>query len=149
MLLCHGGDSFSPSLISGFDQDEHIAKLTNMIKPDVFVPGNHEFDFGRDVYFPRMQEVNFPFFAANLRRADGTPVQGMQDYQIFTLGGIKVGVTSLALAATPHMSQSGDLVFAPELETLRNETKTLRAAGAEFVVCVAHTDHAVDNEIVR
>jgi 5'-nucleotidase/UDP-sugar diphosphatase len=47
------------------------------------------------------------------------------------------------------MSQSGDLVFAPELETLRNEAKTLRAAGAEFVVCVAHTDHAMDNEIVR
>ena len=149
MLFCHAGDSFSPSLISGFDQGEHIVKLTNMIKPDVFVPGNHEFDFGTDVYFRRMREANFPFFAANLRRADGTPVAGMQDHQIFTLGGIKVGVTSLALAATPHMSQSGDLVFAPELETLRSETQTLRAAGAQFVVCVAHTDRAMDNEIVR
>ena len=39
MLFCHAGDSFSPSLISGFDQGEHIVKLTNMIKPDVFVPG--------------------------------------------------------------------------------------------------------------
>ena len=77
MLFCHAGDSFSPSLISGFDQGEHIVKLTNMIKPDVFVPGNHEFDFGTDVYFRRMREANFPFFAANLRRADGTPGPGM------------------------------------------------------------------------
>ena len=77
MLFCHAGDSFSPSLISGFDQGEHIVKLTNMIKPDVFVPGNHEFDFGTDVHFRRVHGANFPFFAANLRRADGTPGPGM------------------------------------------------------------------------
>ena len=67
MLFCHAGDTFSPSLISGFDQGEHIVRLTNMIKPDVFVPGNHEFDFGKDVYFKRMAEAQFPFFGANMR----------------------------------------------------------------------------------
>ncbi len=50
MLFCHAGDTFSPSLMSGFDQGAHIIELTNMIKPDVFVPGNHEFDFGKDIY---------------------------------------------------------------------------------------------------
>jgi 5'-nucleotidase/UDP-sugar diphosphatase len=149
MLFCHAGDSFSPSLMSGFDQGEHIVTLTNMIKPDVFVPGNHEFDFGTDVYFQRMKEANYPFFAANMRQADGSPIPGMQDNEIIELGGVKVGVTSLALAATPQMSQSGDLVFKPELETLRTETAALRKAGAEFIVCVAHTDRAMDYEIVR
>ena len=48
MLFCHAGDTFSPSLMSGFDQGAHIVELTNLIKPDVFVPGNHEFDFGKD-----------------------------------------------------------------------------------------------------
>ena len=38
MLFCHAGDTFSPSLMSGFDQGAHIVELTNMIKPDVFVP---------------------------------------------------------------------------------------------------------------
>jgi len=54
MLFAHAGDTFSPSLMSGFDQGAHIVELTNMVKPDVFVPGNHEFDFGKDVYFKRM-----------------------------------------------------------------------------------------------
>ena len=83
---------------------------------------------------------------------DWAPAQlplDMESRRIFTLGGIKVGVTSLALAGTPHMSQSGDLVFQPELETLRAETRALREAGAEFLVCVAHTDRTMDNEIVR
>ncbi|CAM5777104.1 multifunctional 2',3'-cyclic-nucleotide 2'-phosphodiesterase/5'-nucleotidase/3'-nucleotidase [Labrys miyagiensis] len=149
MLFCHAGDCFSPSLMSGFDQGEHIVTLTNMIRPDIFVPGNHEFDFGTDVYFQRMKEANFPFFAANMRQADGTSIPGMQDHTIVELGGIRVGVTSLALAATPQMSQSGNLVFKPEMETLRAETAALRKAGADFVVCVAHTDREMDNEIVR
>ncbi|MBP0581389.1 bifunctional metallophosphatase/5'-nucleotidase [Labrys sp. LIt4] len=149
MLFCHAGDCFSPSLMSGFDQGEHIVALTNMIRPDIFVPGNHEFDFGTEVYFKRMGEANFPFYAANMRRADGSPVPGMKDNSIHELGGIKVGVTSLALAATPQMSQSGDLIFAPELETLKREVEILRREGAEFIVCVAHIDRAMDNEIVR
>src|SRR3954451_11354910 len=69
MLFCHAGDTLSPSLMSGFDQGEHIVALTNMVKPDVFVPGNHEFDFGKDVYLRRMAEAQFPVFAANMRDA--------------------------------------------------------------------------------
>lgn len=149
MLFCHAGDCFSPSLMSGFDQGEHIVALTNMIRPDIFVPGNHEFDFGTEVYFKRMAEANFPFYGTNMRRADGSPVPGMKDNSIHELGDIKVGVTGLALAATPQMSQSGDLVFAPELETLKREVEILRKQGAEFIVCVAHADRAMDNQIVR
>lgn len=149
MLFCHAGDCFSPSLMSGFDQGAHIVELTNMIRPDVFVPGNHEFDFGTQTYFKRLGEANFPFYGANMRRADGSPIPGMRDHSIHDLGGIKVGVTGLALASTPQMSQSGDLTFAPELDTLKQEAQLLRQAGAEFIVCVAHTDRAMDNAIVR
>ncbi|MDQ0390763.1 bifunctional metallophosphatase/5'-nucleotidase [Labrys monachus] len=149
MLFCHAGDSFSPSLMSGFDRGEHIVRLTNMMRPDVFVPGNHEFDFGKDVFLQRMAQADFPFQAANLRQADGSPLPGIAASRIVPLGGVKVGVVGLALAATPHMSQSGDLVFRPELATLRDEVQGLRQAGAEFLVCVAHTDRATDNEIVR
>jgi 5'-nucleotidase / UDP-sugar diphosphatase len=149
MLFCHAGDTFSPSLISGFDQGEHIVRLTNMIRPDVFVPGNHEFDFGKDVYFKRMAEAQFPFFGANMRRRDGSPLPGMKDNELFKLGGFKVGVTGIALAATPGMSQPGDLVFADEMTTLKAQSEALRRAGADIVVCVSHTDRETDLRIVR
>jgi 2',3'-cyclic-nucleotide 2'-phosphodiesterase (5'-nucleotidase family) len=149
MLFCHAGDTFSPSLMSGFDQGAHIVELTNMIRPDVFVPGNHEFDFGKEVYLKRMAESRFPYFAANMRQADGSPIPGMKDSALFELGPVKVGVIGLALAATPSMSQSGDLSFLPELETLRTQAEALRRQGADMLVAVTHTDREGDLAIVR
>lgn len=149
MLYCHAGDTFSPSLMSGFDGGAHIVQLTNMAPPDVFVPGNHEFDFGKDVYLRRMGEARFPFYAANLRQADGSPVPGMHDSRIFALGPVRVGVVGLAFEPTPKVSQPGDLRFLPEVETLREQAAALRREGADLLVAVAHTDRAVDTEIVR
>ncbi|MFL5122576.1 MAG: bifunctional metallophosphatase/5'-nucleotidase [Microvirga sp.] len=149
MLFCHAGDTFSPSLMSGFDQGAHIVELTNMIRPDVFVPGNHEFDFGTDVYFKHMRASRFPYFAANIRQADGTPVPGMRDSELFDLGPIKIGLVGIALAATSGMSQTGDLKFLPELETLRTQAEGLRRRGADILVAVTHTDREGDYAIVR
>ena len=149
MLFCHAGDTLSPSLMSGFDQGAHIIELTNMIKPDVFVPGNHEFDAGKANYMKRMGEANFPFFAANMRQADNSPVPGMKDSAIFTLGPVKVGVVGIILSSVPQMSQPGDLQFLPELDALRREVASLKKDGADFIVAVAHTDREMDNAIVR
>lgn len=148
VLVCHAGDTLSPSLMSGIDKGRHIIELTNLIKPDVFAPGNHEFDFGQDVYLERMRAANFPVFAANLRRADGTPVPGTSDSTILTIGGIKLGIVGLALPETPAKSQSGDWTFGPAVATLAREATALRAAGAEMVLVVTHTDRATDDALV-
>ena len=67
VVVAHGGDTLSPSLMSGYDRGKHIVALTNMIAPDIFVAGNHEFDFGKAVFFERMREATFPLYGANLR----------------------------------------------------------------------------------
>ena len=149
VLFCHAGDSFSPSLLSGFDKGAHIVSLTNLIEPDVFVPGNHEFDFGPDVFMQRLAEARFPVFGANLRRADGSPVPGVRSAEIRQLGPVKVGVVGVIMEEVPRISHSGDLRFEPVRATLRREVAGLRAGGADIVVAVAHTDRAVDTEIVR
>ena len=148
MLFCHAGDCFSPSLMSGFDQGAHIVELLNLIGPDVFVPGNHEFDFGPATYMKRMGEARFPFYAANMRRQDGSAVPGMRDTSLHRLGPVTIGIVGLALADTPAKSQSGDLRFMPEVEVLRREADALRKAGADVIVAVAHTDRATDTEIM-
>ena len=149
MLFCHAGDCFSPSLMSGYDQGRHIVELTNLIEPDVFVPGNHEFDFGRDAYLQRMAEARFPFFGANVMMADGSPVPGMRASHLYELGGVKVGLVGIVMEEVPQLSHPGDLRFGPVIPALRAEVEALRARGADILVAVAHTDRAVDNEIVR
>jgi 2',3'-cyclic-nucleotide 2'-phosphodiesterase (5'-nucleotidase family) len=149
VFFAHGGDCYSPSLMSGFDQGAHIVALQNMIGLDAFVPGNHEFDFGKDVYFRRIAEQNYPTFAANIRDAFGNPLANHEDSRLFELGGVKVGVIGLALDTTPLLSQSGDLKFSPHMEALRREAAELRQRGAEFLIALTHTDRAGDDEIVR
>lgn len=53
VVYADGGDLLSPSLLSSFDMGEHTIALTNMASPDIFFPGNHEFDFGQEVFLKR------------------------------------------------------------------------------------------------
>ena len=62
VILAHGGDTLSPSLMSGHRPGAHIIALTNMVQPDIFVPGNHEFDFGKAIFLQRMAEAKFPLY---------------------------------------------------------------------------------------
>src|SRR6185295_9134583 len=79
VIVAHGGDTLSPSIMSGLDRGAHIVALTNMVAPDIFVPGNHEFDFGKAVFLERMAEAKFQLYGANLRDPGGVPLPGFKD----------------------------------------------------------------------
>jgi 2',3'-cyclic-nucleotide 2'-phosphodiesterase (5'-nucleotidase family) len=140
VVFAHGGDTLSPSLMSGIDQGAHIIALTNMIPTDIFAPGNHEFDFGKTVFFKRMAEAKFPIYAANLRGADGKPLPNFKDRAIVEFDKIRVGLTGAAYDGTPRASSPEDLKFLPTVETMRQQAQTLRREGADFVVAVMHAE---------
>src|SRR3954453_12771192 len=112
VIVAHGGDTLSPSVMSGLDRGAHIVALTNMIAPDIFVPGNHEFDFGKAVFLERMAEAKFPLYGANLRAADGAPIPGFKDRALLEVGGVRIGLTGLAYEQSPRVSSPEDLRFA-------------------------------------
>lgn len=149
LLFCHAGDCYSPSLMSGFDQGAHIVAMQNKMGIDVFVPGNHEFDFGKENYAKLVAAQTYQTFAANLRDGQGKPLPGHKDSQLFELGGIKVGVIGTAYDPTPQISNTGDLQFSSTMDALRREAKALKGQGADILVAVVHADRAMDNEIVR
>jgi 5'-nucleotidase / UDP-sugar diphosphatase len=93
VILAHAGDTLSPSAISSLDKGARIMALSNMVAPDVFVPGNHEFDFGKAVFLQRMSEAQFALFAANLRGAQGEALPKFKDRSIITFDGVRVGLT--------------------------------------------------------
>jgi 2',3'-cyclic-nucleotide 2'-phosphodiesterase (5'-nucleotidase family) len=138
VIVAHGGDTLSPSVMSGLDRGAHIVALTNMIAPDIFVPGNHEFDFGKAVFFQRMGEATFPLYGANLRDAAGSPLPGFKDRSMLTVGGVRIGLTGLAYEQSPRMSSPEDLRFASTIDTTKAQAAQLRAEGADFVCAVLH-----------
>jgi 2',3'-cyclic-nucleotide 2'-phosphodiesterase (5'-nucleotidase family) len=146
-FFVHAGDAWSPCLLCGFDKGAHMVALLNEIPPDVFVPGNHEFDFGPAEYMKRRAEARFPFFAANMRGSDGQPLPGHQDRTMLDVNGVKVGVVGLALESTPLVSSPGDVRFTSAMDALKAQAKALRDEGADLVVAVAHTSRATDYAI--
>jgi 5'-nucleotidase / UDP-sugar diphosphatase len=147
VVFAHAGDTLSPSLMSGFDRGAHIMALTNMIPPDIFVPGNHEFDFGKPVFLQRMAEAKFPLYAANLRDGDGRPLPGFQDRAVLTFDGVRIGVAGAAFDDTPRISSPEDLKFGPTVAAVTEQAAALRREGADFIVAVVHADRQQDNEI--
>jgi len=139
-FFVHAGDTISPSLLSGFDKGAHVIELLDLTPPDVFVPGNHEFDFGKAVFLKRMAEMTFPVFAANLTGPDGKPLPGIKDRDIVSFGGVRIGLTGAAHDGTPRMANSEDLKFLPAVAAMKAQADALRGDGVDLVVVVMHAD---------
>src|SRR3954452_16727595 len=149
VVFAHGGDTLSPSLMSGVDQGAHIIALTNAIRPDIFVPGNHEFDFGKTVFRKRMAEARFPVFAANMTEAGGQRLAGIKDRDIVSFDGIRIGLFGGAEDNTPRMSNPEDLQFLPTVATMKAQAEALRRDGVDLVVVVMHADRKQGYDLVE
>ncbi len=142
------GDLLSPSILAGFDQGKHMVELLNMNPPDILVPGNHEYDFGPEIFLERMREGNFPKLATNTRNKDGSQVDGLEDTKMFTFGDLKIGMMGLTTADTPQISSPGDITFADPVETAKTTADKLRSEGADAVVAVVHTAQKTDFDLL-
>jgi 2',3'-cyclic-nucleotide 2'-phosphodiesterase (5'-nucleotidase family) len=148
VITVNGGDVISPSLMSGFDQGAHIIDLMNSGPLDIFVPGNHEYDFGRDVFLKRMAEARFPKLAANLRLASGSPVPGFADRVTVAVGAARIGLIGLTADNSVTRSNPEDLVIASTDSTLVAQAKAAREEGADLVVAVVHAPRDQDNRLM-
>jgi 2',3'-cyclic-nucleotide 2'-phosphodiesterase (5'-nucleotidase family) len=149
LTFVHAGDTLSPSLMSSFDQGQHIIALFNDLGLDVFVPGNHEFDFGTEVYASRINEARFVLLAANLRDASSQSLQHHRDMLSLEHNGMRIALIGAAYDATPSASHSGTLAFAPTLATIKEKANTAREAGADFVVAIVHADKATGTALMQ
>jgi len=149
-LICvHAGDALSPSLFSSLDHGAHMIALLNEVGIDVFVPGNHEFDFGPAIYRQRMSEAHFSILAANLHEADGSPLPGHQDSLALTIAGRTIAIIGATYDATRAVSRPGDLQFGPTVSTIIEKASTARAQGADFVTAIIHADRKTGNDIMK
>jgi 5'-nucleotidase / UDP-sugar diphosphatase len=149
-LICvHAGDTLSPSLMSGFDQGAHMIELFNESGLDIFVPGNHEFDFGKDVYFERMKEAHFAILASNLKDPSGETPPYHKETLMLGVDGVNVALIGAAFEDTPTASRPGDLQFLPAVPLVAAKAKSARAAGADFITAIIHADKQKGAELMK
>lgn len=147
-LVVHAGDAFSPSLLSSFDRGKHMVDLLNAVGLDVFVPGNHEFDFGPEIFRQRIGEAKFPVVATNLSGANGVPVEGVLSNRMIELDGVKIGVAGFITETTATSSSPVYMQFSSVLKGALDAAAALRKQGADIVVQAVHTERPVDEALI-
>jgi 5'-nucleotidase / UDP-sugar diphosphatase len=142
------GDMISPSLMSGLDKGENMIALTNIVPFDLAVPGNHEFDFGPEVFAERVKQSKYPWAAINITKPDGTAVDGLGGVMVKEVAGLKVALIPVAQDTTPEVATSGDLKFLPTAETAITAAKEARKNGADLVVGVVQAPQSDDHKMI-
>jgi 2',3'-cyclic-nucleotide 2'-phosphodiesterase (5'-nucleotidase family) len=149
-ITTFGGDLFSPSVMSGFTKGRQMVELMNAIGLDYAVPGNHEFDFGPEVFDRNIKASKAVWLAANLRRADGTSVPGVVENAIVEIEGMKIGMFGVITPETVTLSNGGTAFhFTDPVATARSQVEKLRSQGADFIVAFSHLDWAEELELAR
>lgn len=145
MLYLYSGDLISPSLLSGIDKGANTIDLVNLVPFDVAVPGNHEFDFGPNVFQDRAAQSVFPWTAVNIRGADGNPVEGLAHEPVIKeIAGVKIGIVPVATDETPVLATPGDWTWAPTVESALAGADAVIEQGADIVIALVHAAHAQD-----
>ncbi len=145
-----GGDLIASSMMSGITKGTQMIELTNAIGMDVAVVGNHELDFGPEIFKQRVAESRFPWLGTNVLGTDGKIYGQLLGTLTRKAGELTIGFFGVLTPDTEILSAPGlGMKFAPVIETARAAVKQLRDGGADFVVAMTHMNLAEDRELVR
>jgi 2',3'-cyclic-nucleotide 2'-phosphodiesterase (5'-nucleotidase family) len=148
-MVTFGGDAISPTAMGGVTKGAHMIELLNAVWTEVAVPGNHEFDFGPEVFHTRLEESRFPWLGANMLGPDGKVCCGMKDNILIDMGGVKVGVFGLLTETTAGFSSAGSNIFRPFKEVAEEQVRALKEKGAEVIVALTHLSFQEDQSLSK
>jgi 2',3'-cyclic-nucleotide 2'-phosphodiesterase (5'-nucleotidase family) len=164
LLMLHGGDLLSPSLLSRIFFGAQMIDILNRLDGDgegfderMFITfGNHEFDRGSradaGMLESRIRESQFRWLKSNIvfgQDEDGEPlVQGenLGDRWLVASGGVQVGLFGVTID-----SQQAEYLepFLDPVETARQQTAALRREGAELVIGLTHLTAEMDAHLLE
>lgn len=150
VLLVDVGDAIEGGPLGTLTEGEAIIDLMNVLKYDVAIPGNHEFNYGMDQFFALTEKAEFPYLSCNFVR-DGEAV--FAPYRIEEIGGKKIGFVGVTTPHTIHTSvpayfqdgngkfiygflqdETGESVY----EAVQKAVDGARADGADYVIVLGH-----------
>ena len=118
-LHLNAGDIFSGDPVVDLMDGIPMIELLNDLNLDLLTIGNHEFDYGQEIFQDRRNESNFNWLAANMVIDDpNVPIEDMAPYEIFTFDDVTVGVLGIT-EAPPATAPSGiaGMTFNPYILT--------------------------------
>jgi 5'-nucleotidase len=109
---------------------------------DAMAFGNHDADYGVDVYRQCRASIRYPVLSAN--------TNGFQPYAVFRVRGARIGVFAVAGSDFPALVRVPGLAFADPVAAARETVATLRGKErVDAVVMIGHEHTQPDYELAR
>jgi 5'-nucleotidase / UDP-sugar diphosphatase len=148
VALVHAGDDFQGTPISTITRGMSQIKILNLIIPDVFALGNHEFDYGREMLAKQIMLAKFPVISANIFDKKAGKLF-IRPYEIKRYGNLVVGYIGLM---TPILNQltlleniNGLKILDPA-KTVNKYVTQLRDS-VDLIIVVSHMGVEHDEEL--
>lgn len=152
IILVDAGDTIQGNFVETF-KDEPVDPMMlgfNHMKYDVWVLGNHEFDFGLKVLDRSLTQFKGHSLGGNIKRADGNPF--LPAYTVIERGGIKIGVIGMDTPMTQVFAEGTNRL---EGVTFTNPTLEVQKVikqiddKVDAIVLVAHMGLDNENDIAN
>ena len=153
VVLVEVGDAIQDNQVDVFAKDkkyykEHpIPKVLNEMKYDVFVLGNHEFNFGMKALDEILKDIKAKKLTANFyyKKNDKRYIDATT---IIEKDGVKLGIIGLSTPMSAKFEEDTgnlkDMKFTSPTEEARTQVEKLKAKGVDAIIVIAHM--GIDNE---
>lgn len=142
VLLVDVGDMFQGTPIGNKTKGSAVIEYMNAVGYLFSVPGNHDFDMGRENTERLARMSKFPWLAANLvEKSTGQLVDWVQPTMMLEVGGIRFGIIGIITPGTASMSFPKNiegLEFLGMPETVERYRDQLEAQGADIIFLAIH-----------
>ena len=153
VVLVDVGDAIQDNQVDVFAKDKKyykdhpIPKVLNEMNYDIFVLGNHEFNFGMKALDEILKDIkakkltaNFYYKKNDKRYIDATTV--------IEKDGVKLGIIGLSTPMSAKFEEDTgnlkDMKFTSPTEEARTQVEKLKAKGVDAIIAVTHM--GIDNE---
>ncbi|HET6991047.1 MAG TPA: bifunctional metallophosphatase/5'-nucleotidase [Bacteroidia bacterium] len=142
-LVVDGGDCFQGSAVASLSKGAAIIPLINKINYDLVLPGNWEVVYGKEMMMRDLNNYTAAKVCANMfNKSDYNNDTLFPPYQIFNLGGIRVGFIGYNDPLTPirqSPAYSKGIAFTRPEKNLAHYVKVLREErGCNLVFVISH-----------
>ena len=156
VVLVEVGDAIQDNQIDVFAKDKKyykdhpIPKVLNEMNYDIFVLGNHEFNFGMKALDEILKDIKAKKLTANFyhKKNDKRYIDATT---IIEKDGVKLGIIGLSTPMSAKFEEDTgnlkDMKFTSPTEEARTQVEKLKAKGVDAIIVIAHMGIENENNI--
>ncbi|KAI4455195.1 nucleotidase-related [Holotrichia oblita] len=136
-ISLNAGDNFQGTLWYNMFKWNVTQFFLNMLPTDAMTLGNHEFDDGLEGIVPFLKAIRVPVVLSNIDDTLEPSIQNLYKKSIvIEREGKKIGIIGVLTSGTKDVSNTGQLSFLDEVESINREARRLLDMEGVFTVIV-------------